>query len=79
MKKKNYSKKNLVFVIAVGIIFILLIIFLAIGQFSNLFKKEDVLANVIIGLAIIFSVGFAIVLSYYINHLSLVKTLQMEN
>ena len=64
MKKRNYSKKNLAFVIAIGIIFTLLIIFLAIGQFSNLFKKEDVLANVIIGLAITFSVGFAIVLSY---------------
>ena len=79
MKDKKNSKKNLIFVISVGSIFVLLIIFLAIGQFSGLFKKEDFLANLIIGLAITFSVAFAIVLSYYLNRLSLVKTLQMEN
>lgn len=73
------SKKLLSVVIVIGSLFIVSLVFLAIGQFSNLFKQQEFLANVVITLAILASIGFAITLSYFFNQLSLIKTLQMEN
>ena len=73
------NKKLLAVVIVIGSIFVLSLVFLAIGQFSSLFKAEELLGNLVITLAILFSIVFAITLSYFFNQLSLIKTLQMEN
>ncbi len=77
--KKLKHKINLIVVIATGVLFVILLTFLAIGQFSPLFNNLQLLGNIIISLAIIFAVLFAIALSLYINSQSLVKTLQSEN
>ena len=73
------KKRYLVPVIISGLIFVALLIFLAIGQFSGLFDKRFFLSNVIITLAILFAIIFAIVLSWYVNRISMIRTLETEN
>ncbi|MBQ6730514.1 MAG: EAL domain-containing protein [Bacilli bacterium] len=76
---KSNKKRYLVPVIISGPIFVGLLIFLAVGQFSGFFSGNLSLSNLIITLAIITAIIFAVVLSWYVNRLSIVKTLEAEN
>ena len=76
---KTNKKRYLIPVIISASIFLVLLIFLAIDQFSGLFGTDFFLSNLVITLAIIAAIIFAIVLSWYINRLSIVKTLETEN
>ena len=73
------KKRYLVPVIISASIFAALLIFLAIGQFSGLFDEKFFLSNIIITSTIITAIIFAVVLSWYINRISMVRTLETEN
>lgn len=76
---KAKSKKLLIPVIIIAVLFVVSLILLAIGQFSKFFIEQNLLGNISITFSILISIVFAIILSYFINQLSLLKTLQMEN
>ncbi len=71
--------RSLVAVIIIGSLFILSLVFVAIGQFSGLFANESFVASIGTSLAIVFAVAFAVLLSWFINRISQLKTLEMEN
>ena len=73
------KRKPFVGVIVIGSLFVLSLVFVAIGQFSDLFAKNALLGSIAISIAIIFAVSFSILLTWFISHLSQLKTLQMEN
>ena len=73
------NKKGIRLLIVVGIIFLVALIFLAIGQFSGLFIKVPLLSHIGISASLVFAVIFAISLAWFVNQRSLSKTLQMEN
>ena len=73
------KRRSLVAVIIIGSLFILSLVFVAIGQFSGLFANESFLASLGISLAIVFAVAFTVILSWFINRISQLKTLEMEN
>ena len=73
------SRNLLIFVIIVGFIFTMLIIFLVPVNFGKLFKDNMFLNAVFITLPIIFAVVFVISLTYFVNQESTFKTIQIEN
>ena len=76
MKNKAKGFKLLIVVAA---LFGLVLVFLAIYQFSGLIVKYPVLSYIIIPLSIIFAILFAVTLAWFFSQRSLFKTLQMEN
>ena len=73
------NKKGIRLLIVVGIIFLVALIFLAVGQFSGLFIKVPLLSHIAISASLVFAIIFAISLAWFVNQRSLSKTLQMEN
>ena len=73
------NKKGIRLLIVVGVIFLVALIFLAIGQFSGLFIKVQLLSHIGISASLVFAVIFAVSLAWFVNQRSLSKTLQMEN
>ena len=73
------NKKGIRLLIIVGVIFLVALIFLAIGQFSGLFIKVPLLSHIAISTSLLSAMIFAISLAWFVNQRSLSKTLQMEN
>ena len=73
------SKTLLTFVIIVGILFTLFLIFLVPVNYGDLFKGDSIINGIFIALPILFAVLFVILLTYFINQESLIKTIQLEN
>ena len=76
---KKAKQRNLTILIIVGVLFGIALIFLTIDQFSNVFQNQILVSSIITTTAIVFAVAFAVVFTWFINRLSLFKTLQMEN
>ena len=66
-------------VITSGFFFTFFLIFLIPVNFGQLFQGNFLLNSIFIGIPIILSVVFVILLSYYVNRMSLMKTLRLEN
>ena len=73
------SKTLLTFVIIVGALFTLFLVFLVPVNYGNLFKGDSILNGLFIALPILFAVLFVILLTYFINQESLIRTIQLEN
>ena len=75
MKNKGYATLVIIF----GFIFTFFLIFLIPVNFGQLFKGNLALNGIFIAIPIVFAVVFVVVLTFYINRVSLVKTIEIEN
>ena len=73
------SKKGIRLLIVIGVLLLVALIFLTIGQFSGLFVNVPLLEHISIAASLILAILFAIILARFVNQQSLFKTLQMEN
>ena len=75
MKNKGYAALVIIF----GFLFTFFIVFLIPVNFGQLFKGNLLLNGVFIAIPIVLAVVFVIVLTYYVNRVSLLKTIELEN
>ena len=75
MKNKGYAALVIIF----GFLFTFFIVFLIPVNFGQLFKGDLLLNGVFIAIPIVLAVVFVIVLTYYVNRVSLIKTIELEN
>ena len=73
------KRRNIVLVSVSGGLFGVFLLLIALSQFTSVFGDSPVVKNVFISFGIISAVSFAVILSWFINHVSLTKTLEMEN
>ena len=73
------SKRLLVFVLIIGFIATMLVIFLVPVNFGQLFKGNVVLNGIFIGLPIVFSILFVFMFTYFLSQESMIRTIQIEN
>jgi len=71
--------RNLIILIISATFFGISLLFIALSQLTKMFGEDNLIKNLFISLGIVLAVWFAIFLSWYMNHLSLIKTLEMEN
>ena len=75
MKNKGYAALVIIF----GFLFTFFIVFLIPVNFGQLFKGNLLLNGVFIAIPIVLAVVFVVVLTYYVNRVSLLKTIELEN
>ena len=75
MKNKGYAALVIIF----GFLFTFFIVFLIPVNFGQLFKGNLLLNGVFIAIPIVLAVVFVIALTYYVNRVSLLKTIELEN
>ena len=75
MKNKGYAALVIIF----GFLFTFFIVFLIPVNFGQIFKGNLLLNGVFIAIPIVLAVVFVIVLTYYVNRVSLLKTIELEN
>ena len=78
-KNKKRNRKLQILVIVTGFLFVFFLIFLVPVNFGQLFKGNLLLNGIFIAIPIIFAVLFVVTLSYAINRISLIKTIELEN
>lgn len=80
MKKNNKQNKLLqIFVVITGVLFAFFLVFLIPVNYGRLFKGDVVLNGLFIAIPIVFAALFIILLTYTINRISLIKTIELEN
>ena len=75
MKNKGYAALVIIF----GFLFTFFIVFLIPVNFGQLFKGNLALNGIFIAIPIVFAVVFVIMLTFYINRVSLIRTIEIEN
>ena len=75
MKNKGYAALVIIF----GFLFTFFLIFLIPVNFGQLFKGNLLLNGIFIAIPILLAVIFVIALTYYVNRISLIKTIELEN
>ena len=75
MKEKKLGITTIVF----GVLFLFFLIFLVPVNFGHLFKDDTISNAIFTTLPIILAVIFVISLSYYINKVSMINTIELEN
>ena len=72
-------KRLAALVIITGFLFTFFLVFLIPVNFGQLFKGDKLLNGIFIGIPIILAVAFVVSLTYYVNRISLIKTIELEN
>ena len=75
MKNKGLA----IFVFVLGFLFTFFLVFLIPVNFGQLFQGNHVVNGIFIAIPIIFAVLFVIFLTYYVNKVSLTRTIELEN
>ena len=78
MKKKK-SRFLPIIVIITGVLFTFFLVFLIPVNFGKLFENNLLLNSIFITIPIVLAVLFVMTLTYYINSVSLIKTIEIEN
>ena len=73
------NKRLAVFVFIAGFLFTFFLVFLVPVNFGQLFKGDLLLNGIFIAIPIVLAVTFVILLTYYVNRVSLLKTIELEN
>ena len=79
MKSKKTNRKLQVLVVITGFLFTFFLVFLVPVNFGQLFKGDLLLNGIFIAIPIIFAILFIVTLTYAINRVSLIKTVELEN
>lgn len=79
MKNKKINRKLQILVVITGFLFTFFLVFLVPVNFGQLFKGDLLLNGIFITIPIIFAILFIITLTYAINRVSLLKTVELEN
>ena len=75
MKNKGYAALVIIF----GFLFTFFLVFLIPVNFGQLFKGNLALNGLFIAIPIAFAIAFVISLTYFVNRISLIKTIELEN
>ena len=78
-KSKKTNRKLQILVIVTGFLFTFFLVFLVPVNFGQLFKGNLLLNGIFIAIPIIFAILFIIALTYAVNRVSLIKTIELEN
>ena len=73
------NKALAIFVIIAGFLFTFFLVFLVPVNFGQLFKGNLLLNGIFIAIPIVLAIIFVILLTYYVNRVSLLKTIELEN
>ena len=73
------NRKYLVLVIIFGFLFTFFLVFLIPVNFGQLFQGNLAMNGIFIAIPIVLAIIFVVVLTYYVNRISLLKTIELEN